>query len=82
MRKPAASTLLKQANTEIADLKKQLESAKSQQKYSADRNVELERELNDVHVFLDTVTTVTRDAENYGPRRSAMTRLCAWLASK
>ena len=82
-RKPAASTLLKKAQEEIASLNKQLESAKNSQKYAQDRANDLNKEVEDIHAFFDTVPSgIARKADDGYTTRTAMTRMAAWLATK
>lgn len=82
-RKPAASTLLKKAQEDIAKLTKELESAKSNQKYSSDRAADLNKEVEELHAFFDVLPNAIarKDPEQY-TTRSAMTRMAAWLATK
>lgn len=82
-RKPAASTLLKKAQEDIAKLTKELESAKSSQKYSSDRAADLNKEVEELHAFFDVLpnSIPRKDPEQY-VQRSAMTRMAAWLATK
>lgn len=82
-RKPAASTLLKKAQEDIARLTKDLDSSKSSQKYSQDRVSELQKEVEELHAFFDVLpnSIPRKDPEQY-ITRSAMTRMAAWLASK
>lgn len=82
-RKPAASTLLKKAQEDIAKLTKDLESAKSSQKYSSDRANELTKEVEEMHAFFDALpNSISRKDDNGYSQRSAMTRMAAWLATK
>lgn len=82
-RKPAASTLLKKAQEEIASLNKQLESSKNLQKYAQDRANDLNKEVEDIHAFFDTLPVgIPRKAEDGYTTRNAMTRMAAWLATK
>lgn len=82
-RKPAVSTLLKKAQEDIAKLTKELESAKSSQKYSSDRANDLNKEVEELHAFFDVLpnSIARKDPEQYATR-SAMTRMAAWLATK
>ena len=52
---PALSTQLKNAQTEIAELKKKLEAAENNSKYNAKRGDEFLAELNGVHTLLDAM---------------------------
>lgn len=82
-RKPAASTLLKKAQEDIAKLTKELESSKASHKYHSDRATELNKEVEELHAFFDVLpnSIVRKDPESY-TTRSAMTRMAAWLATK
>lgn len=82
-RKPAVSTLLKKAQEDIARLTKELESAKSSQKYNTDRANDLHKEVEELHAFFDVLPSSIprKDPEQY-TQRSAMTRMAAWLATK
>ncbi|WP_040263734.1 hypothetical protein [Pseudomonas massiliensis] len=82
-RKPAASTLLKQANEAIAKLTKELESTKGTISYHQARAIEATKEIEDVHAFCDALPNVVpRKDDNGYNQRSVMTRLAAWLATK
>lgn len=82
-RKPAASTLLKKAQEDIAKLTKDLESSKSSQKYSSDRAQQLNTEIEEIHAFFDAIPgAISKKAEDGYTQRSAMTRMAAWLATK
>lgn len=82
-RKPAVSTQLKNAQAEIAELKKQLESSKSSQSYYNERANKLQAEVEEIHSFFDALPNViSRKADDGYTQRAAMTRMAAWLASK
>ena len=84
-KKPAISTQLKTAQARITELEKELAAAKSNSDYHGKQRAEAESELRDVHNFLDAVPgAVPKKSETdvYGPERSAMTRLAAWLATR
>lgn len=83
-RKPATSTLLKQAEAQIAELNKQLEREKANASYANTRATTAEAEVEQVHAFLDAIpNSIPREPEgNYGKKNAAMTRLAAWLAVK
>jgi uncharacterized coiled-coil protein SlyX len=82
-RKPAASTLLKQANARVEELEKKLTSSESSMKYHSNQASEAQAELNDMHAFFDALpnSIPRKDSESY-QTRSAMTRLAAWLATR
>jgi hypothetical protein len=82
-RKPAVSTLLKQAQARIEELEKKVASAEQSKKWSEDRASAAESELADVHAFFDALpnTIPQKDADSY-KSRAAMTRLAAWLANR
>lgn len=83
-RKLAASTLLKQAQTEIATLDKELRATKSNLNYAQDARAAAESEVEQIHAFFDAVPgSIPREPEgSYGKKNNAMTRLAAWLAVK
>lgn len=82
-RKPATSTLLKNALAEIEKLNKAAESSKSSVAYYQGLHQAAKKELDDVHAFFDSVPNVIprKDPESYS-ERAAMTRLAQWLATK
>ena len=83
VRKPAASTLLKKAQEDIARLTKELESSKNIAKYSSDRASDLNKEVEELHAFFDAIPgSISRKAEDGHTQRSAMTRMSVWLANK
>ncbi|CPG63629.1 MULTISPECIES: hypothetical protein [Burkholderia] len=81
-RKPAVSTLLKNAQARIAELEKKAESDASSLKYQQKRAEDAQDELQQLHAFFDALpgTIPEQDKETY-KRNSAMTRLAAWLAT-
>lgn len=82
-RKPAASTLLKQAQAEIEKLNKELQSSKSSNTYNTDRANKAVAEVEELHAFFDALpNSISRKDENGYNQRSAMTRMAGWLASK
>jgi len=82
-RKPALTTELKNVKAELEKVKKDLESSKSSHKWSQDRAVAAEKELADIHAFLDAVPNPPTDKTGeYGAKISAMTRLSVYLASR
>lgn len=82
-RKPAASTLLKNAQAEIEKLTKELASAKSTGTYHSGRAEKAEKEIEELHTFFDALpNSISRKDENGYNQRSAMTRMAAWLATK
>lgn len=82
-RKPAASTLLKQAQAEIEKLNKELASCKSSLGYSQTRANEAQAEIEGIHAFFDSLPNgINRKADDGYTQRSAMTRMAAWLAAR
>ncbi len=80
-RKLSTATQLKNANAEIAEIKKKLENAESYKKMYQNSAERAEQELEQVHRFLDAVPNpIAREPEQY-KTISAMTRLAAWLAT-
>ncbi|HDR9199636.1 TPA: hypothetical protein QDB48_000922 [Burkholderia vietnamiensis] len=81
-RKPAVSTLLKNAQARIAELEKQLESEKNQAKWAREGRESAQSEVNQIHAFLDALpgAIAKKNQETY-VEHSAMTRLAAWLAT-
>ncbi|EKS9914889.1 hypothetical protein [Burkholderia multivorans] len=81
-RKPAVSTLLKNAQARIAELEKKAENDAKSMKYHEKRADEAQAELQQLHAFFDALpgTIPEQDKETY-KRNNAMTRLAAWLAT-
>ncbi|MCW3581747.1 hypothetical protein K6Y74_01805 [Burkholderia cenocepacia] len=81
-RKPAVSTLLKQAQARVAELEKQLETEKNSSKYAREARDAAKAEADQIHAFLDALPGAIkkRNDETY-VEHSAMTRLAAWLAT-
>lgn len=52
---PALSTQLKNAQAEVADLKKKLEQSERMQKHYSDKHSEALTEINNVHTLLDAM---------------------------
>jgi len=82
---PALSTQLKAANARIAELDKQLASAKSTSEYHVKEANESKQMLEQVHQVLDAVPqSIPRESEGENSwdrvKRSPVTRLAAWLA--
>lgn len=85
-KKPAVSTLLKNALSEVEALKKKVESADSTAKWANQRADKAESELQQIHAFLDAVPNppLRKIELDYGAKQdvSAMTRLSVYLATK
>lgn len=88
-RKPAASTLLKQAQAQIEKLQKELEQARSLQKTYNEQRVEAQAQVDQVHALIDALPgsvgrKVAGDQNAWPPDISlnVMTRLAAWLATR
>ncbi|MET3631617.1 hypothetical protein [Burkholderia sp. 572] len=81
-RKPAVTTLLKNAQARIAELEKKVEIDTKTIKYHEKRAEEAQAELQQLHAFFDALpgTIPEQDKESY-KRNNAMTRLAAWLAT-
>ena len=82
IRKPAVSTLLKQAQATIVELEKKLKEKETNLGYARDGQTAAEEELHQIHAFFDAMlgSIPKQDKETY-KNNSAMTRLAAWLAS-
>lgn len=82
-KKPAVTTQLKTANARIAELEKELSSAKSNKDYYERDARKANEELNGLHALLDAMPGALpkEKKEGYGSH-SAMTRLASWLASR
>jgi hypothetical protein len=82
---PALSTQLKTANLKIAELEKQLMSARQTSEYNAKQSKDASEMLEQVHQVLDAVPgSIARESEGENSwdrvKRSPVTRLAAWLA--
>jgi uncharacterized protein YlxW (UPF0749 family) len=82
-RKPALSTQLKAAQAETAALQKRIEQFERTSKYENDARAKAERELSDIHAFLDAVPNAPASkTTEYSQPISAMTRLSVYLATR
>ena len=83
-RKLAVSTQLKAASAKIEELEKNLKQQKDYAAMYQKKAGEAEAEVEQIHQVLDAVPgSIARKAEDqpsYGPARSAVTRMAAWLA--
>jgi len=93
-KKPAASTLLKAAQSEISDLKMQIEkltkerdNEKSGQKTFYEKSARLEAELEQIHMLLDVLPGAaprkSEDEDRWRQKEhTLMTRLASYLAAR
>ena len=90
IRKPSIKTQLKHADAllrdyaaDITKLKKDLETAQTNQKHATDRANNADSELAQINAFLDALPTPPADkmADGY-TKVKTMTRLMVWLANK
>lgn len=75
---------LEAAEAALVKVSKELLSLQGTHKYSVERNAEMTREIEQVHVFLDALPTPPAkypDGQSYNPY-PLMTRLAVWMARK
>ena len=81
MAKKSTATLLKEANLKIIDLEKKLADQTRYKEHAETLKCEYRMQLEDIHEFLDAVNgSVPRNSEE-GLKKTALTRLTAWLVN-
>lgn len=82
-RKKSTSTQIKELTARAEKAEADCKSAKQHQEWAANRATAAEKELADVHAFLDAVPNPPADKTGeYNSKLSAMTRLSVYLATR